>query len=73
MTKRPMLFIALIISEYALVFLKFYSHEKKSPNSEQPPVGEDKGKIYVITFGTVHRNISIGVVLKNLNDYIKKI
>ena len=68
-----MLFIALIISEYALVFLKFYSHEKKSPNSEQPPVGEDKGKIYVITFGTVHRNISIGVVLKNLNDYIKKI
>lgn len=57
MTKRPMLFIALIISEYALVFLKFYSHEKKSPNSEQPPVGEDKGKIYVITFGTVHRTL----------------
>ena len=55
MTKRPMLFIALIISEYALVFLKFYSHEKTSPNSEQPPVGEGKGKIYVVTFGTVHR------------------
>ncbi len=66
MTKRPMLFIALIISEYTLVFLKFYSHEKTSPNSEQPPAGEGKGKIYVVTSGTVHRNISIGVVLKKL-------
>ena len=26
-----------------------------------------------VIYGTVHRNISIGVVLKNLNDYIKKI
>lgn len=41
--------------------VKFSSHEKTSPNSEQPPVGEDKVKIYAVTYGRVLRTYSIGV------------
>ena len=56
-----------------MVFLEFYSQEKKSPNSEQPPVGEDKGKIYVITFGTVHRIVFIDVIQKKVETHMKNL
>lgn len=50
----------------AYVLLKGFSHEKQSSKLAQPLSGQGKVKIYAVTCGTVHRNISIGVVLKKL-------